>query len=344
DSASKKMLEDSWKANAPGAGLTGINNFLAGYANRFGYWNLMDRVDYNLNDKWKIFGRYNQFRTFTKWDHFTGSGGTPAEPVDGSKRHALTFSGDAVYAMNASTVLNFRFAYNAIIDSFGVPESTLKPADLEKLWGSNGWYKPYLADLPDIYYPGVTVREANPGSAGAVGNTAFGKTGYWYQEPDSYNFESKMSKNVGRHYLKVGGEYRKEKVNAARPKPMSFDFRPALTANTYLTPDTTLSGDAWATFLLGALDENSTISSIPIQRPRNNFLGFFFQDDFKLSQRLTLNVGLRYEYFGPMTDPENRLSRFLDLANPIPELQGANAPQLPAEALALRTAAPIYNG
>src|SRR5207248_11659389 len=114
DPTPEVMVGDIWKPNTPGAGPTGVNNFLAGYANRFRYWNLMDRVDYNVSDKWKIFGRYNQFRTFTKWDHFTGSGGTPAEPVDGSKRHALTFSGDAVYAMNASTVLNFRFAYNAI--------------------------------------------------------------------------------------------------------------------------------------------------------------------------------------------------------------------------------------
>ena len=34
----------------------------------------------------------------------------------------------------------------------------------------------------------------------------------------------------------------------------------------------------------------------------------------------------------------------LDLTNPIPEFQGANAPVMPAEALALRTSAPIYNG
>ncbi len=45
-----------------------------------------------------------------------------------------------------------------------------------------------------------------------------------------------------------------------------------------------------------------------------------------------------------MVDPDYRLTRYLDLTNPIPEFQGANAPQLPAAATALRTAAPIYNG
>ena len=125
---------------------------------------------------------------------------------------------------------------------------------------------------------------------------------------------------------------------------MSFDFRPDLTAETYNRPDTAHNGDAWATFLLGSLDANSTISSIPIQRPQVNYVGLFFHDDFKITQNLTLNLGMRYEFFTAMRDPQDRLSRYLDLTNPIPEFQGANAPVLPAEASALRTAAPVYNG
>src|SRR5262249_53247760 len=147
DPTSKVMLGDIWKPNGPGAGPTNVNNFQIGYANRFRYWNIMDRVDYNISDKLKVFGRFNQFRTYTKWDDFTG--GAAAQPVDGSKRHARTFSADAVYALNPTTVINVRGAYNAIIDSFGVPEATLKASDLERFWPGNAWYKGYLADLPD---------------------------------------------------------------------------------------------------------------------------------------------------------------------------------------------------
>ena len=74
-------------------------------------------------------------------------------------------SGDVVHTLNPTTVLNFRGAYNAIVDSFGVPDATLTEADLEKFWPGKPWYKPYLNDLPDIYYPGMTVRAASTTNA-----------------------------------------------------------------------------------------------------------------------------------------------------------------------------------
>jgi Carboxypeptidase regulatory-like domain len=332
DPTSRVIIGDLWKPNAPGSGPTGVNNFLAGYANRFKYWNLSDRVDWNASDKWKLFGRYNQFRTFTQWDDFTG--GSPAQQPDGSKRHSLSFSGDAVYTLNESTVLNFRFARNAIVDSFGVPSATIK--DLERFWPGNPWFKPYQKDLPDLYYPGINLRAAS--------TTSLGKGNYWFQEPNSFNVETKMSKNIGKHYVKVGGEFRQDKVNAARPRTLNLDFGPELTANTYNAPNTGLSGDGWATFLLGALSNNSTAQSIPIQRPKVNFGGVFLQDDFKLSPKLTLNLGLRYEYFTPMVDSDYRLSRYLDLTTPIREFQGEGTPNLPSQATFLRTSQPIYTG
>ncbi|HYZ85582.1 MAG TPA: TonB-dependent receptor, partial [Bryobacteraceae bacterium] len=109
-------------------------------------------------------------------------------------------------------------------------------------------------------------------------------------------------------------------------------------------PNTRLSGDAWATMLLGVLDNNTNIATVPLQRPRVSYYGVYVHDDWKITQRLTLNIGLRYEYESPMTDPQDRLSRYLDLTTPIPEFQGAGAPVIPADVLALRKTPIQWNG
>ena len=70
------------------------------------------------------------------------------------------------------------------------------------------------------------------------------------------------------------------------------------------------------------------------------FYGFFLHDDFKATQRLTLNLGVRFEYDGGLKDKRGRLSRELDLTDPIPEFQGAGAPILPDQVIAIRGGQP----
>jgi hypothetical protein len=333
DAVGRRVMGDMWKPNLPGDGPDRVNNYRAGFAERVKYWNLSDRVDWNASDKLKVFGRYSMFKTFVAQDNYANS---PATQPNGSERHAWTTVADAVYMLNANTVFNIRGGYNRIFDSFAVAEAQLTEADWTRILGSS-WFTPYTKDMPALYYPGFTIRRG-PSA------TNLGRTGFWYQDPDTYNLQSKVSRSQGRHYFKVGGEWRSQRVVAVRPKPISFDIKPEFTAATFLNPDLNISGDAWASLLTGALDGSTTISSLPIQRHRNRFFGLYIHDDFKISQRLTLNLGVRYEYESPMVDPENRLSRYLDLTSPIPEFQGANAPVIPPAAAALRTSAPIYNG
>ena len=246
DPTSKVILGDLWKPNNAGTGPTGVNNFLAGYANRFKYWNFLTAWTGTSATS----GRCSAATTSSA----PSRSGTTSPAAPGAAGGWLQapfdqLSGDAVYTLNATTVLNFRAAYNAIVDSFGVPDSTLKESDLERFWPGNPWYKPYLATCRTSTIPASPcARPRQPRSA---------RPDYWFQEPNSWNIESKMSKNIGRHYVKVGGEFRKETVNAARPRPMSFDFRPESDRRDLQPPRTRrLNGDAWATFLLGALDEN----------------------------------------------------------------------------------------
>ena len=333
DPVGRRIMNDVWKPNLAGTGSDLVNNYRTGFAERVKYWNFSDRADWNVSDKLKIFGRYSLFKTYVAQDNYAG---TRAVQPNGSERHAWTTLMDAVYTINASTVFNVRAGYNRIFDSFAVQEAQITPATLTEILGGD-YHTAYSKNDPAIYYPGVTVRRG-PSA------TTLGRTGFWFQDPETYNLQSKISRSQGKHYFKVGGEWRSQRVVAVRPGPIQFDLRADHTAATFLNPDLNLSGDAWATMLTGALDGNTFTRSLPIQRHRNAFYGLYFHDDYKISKRLTLNLGLRYEYESPMIDPQNRLSRFLDLGNAIPEFSGANAPVIPAAANALRTGAPSFNG
>jgi len=338
DSTASKIMGMIWQPNAAGDPTTGANNFKATVGEKYPYWNFMDRVDYNISDKLKFFARYNQLHTTQTTTDPTG--GSAARYGQGSLRNAQSGAGDLVWMINPSTVFDVHGSYNGLNDSFYDGDILYGESGLANLWGGNSWYKAYSSTLPQVYFPYINVTQ---GSGLTTSNQY-----YWLQTPQTYNMAAKLSKEIGSHYLKFGAEYRREMVDAATIYFMQFAFDPSTTANTYLSPNTALSGNGWATFLLGALDSSSSIvnqvQTIPMQHPRVNFLGFYVQDDYKITKRLTLQLGLRDEYSGAMTDPTNRLSRYLDLNQAIPEFSGSKAPTLPASVTAMRTGAPTYNG
>jgi hypothetical protein len=336
DPTSAKMMTYLWQPNNPGSGVTGANNSSNYLYDIYPYYNFMDRTDYNVTDKLKFFARYSYLHTTETTSDYTGSGSV-MRYFQGSIRNAVNASGDLVWTINPTTVFDVHTAYNGINDSFDSPSTYLGAKGLGDLW-PNDWFASYLAATPQIYFPNINITQGSSVFSSSIST-------YWRQTPQTPSVAAKISKNIGRHYVRAGGEYRLEMVDAVRPIfPGQYTFDAALTANTYNSPNTAVSGNGWATFLLGAMDGNSLTDSIPYQHIKSTFFGYFVQDDFKLNSRLTLNLGLRGEYSGPLRDSEYRLSRGLDLTAPIAALSGANAPQLPAAVTALRTSSPTYNG
>jgi len=329
DPTSLRFLRDIWAPNRAGDDITGVNNYRITHPRVFEYWNLTNRTDWQVNERWKIFGRFSRFRTVQTSPDVTGS---PAQNSSGSQRNSTQVVGDAVYMISARTILSIRGSYGKPVDRFEFPQGEIK--SIAEFWpGNPSWFDAYARELPVLYYPGLN-----------VGGSNFGRAGYWYSAPDFWNFQGKLSQQRGRHYLKFGGEYRDFNANSTLPRPTDFRFGAASTANTFINPDVRLRGDAWAAFLLGVMNNDSFVRTLPLIEARSEFFGFYFQDDFKVNQKLTLNLGLRWEYDTPLNDARGRFSRYVDLANPIPEFQGAGAPAMPREVASLRREPLAFNG
>ncbi len=82
-------------------------------------------------------------------------------------------------------------------------------------------------------------------------------------------------------------------------------------------PGTARSGNAWASFLLGYVDSASAYFKATDPERRYNYYGFFIDDTWKLTPKLTLNAGLRYEINTTISDRGKRLS-YMDISKPNP--------------------------
>jgi hypothetical protein len=331
DPTSKLFLGDIWGPNNPGDDPSGINNYRTGYAWFLNYWNFSNRTDWNITDNWKIFARYSVIRTRLDNNNY---GNSPATTSDnGGLMDALNGAFDSVYTLSARTVFNFRIGVVYSEDEYDSEWAKLGEAGLAKYWPNNPWYKPYTSTTPAVYYPNLN-----------IGGATFGKSSWWSYRPRKYSYQGSMGHDRGRHYMKFGMAYRHGYEYSQLPNLGNFPFTANYTAETYNAPNTLLYGSAWATFLLGAIDNTLVSNYVSPRYTKQDQYGLFFQDDFKLNRRITLNLGLRWEYETAPSEREGRMSRFLDLSNPIPEFQ-SNTPVMPPQVATIQGAVkPTYNG
>lgn len=332
DPSSRLFLNDIWKPNNPGDDATGVNNYRTGYAWYLNYWNASNRTDWNITPKWKAFGRYSVIRTRLDNNNY---GDSPATTSDnGGLMDALNAAFDTVYTVSAKTVINFRMGVVYSEDEYDSDWAKIGEKGLEKYWPNNPWYKPYLADMPSIYYPNLN-----------IGGATFGKSSWWSYRPRKYSYQASLGHDIGRHYTKFGMAYRHAFEYSQLPNLGTFPFAANTTAETFLAPNLLNNGSAWATFLLGAIDNSLQANYVSPRYTEQDQYGVFFQDDFKVSRRVTLNLGLRWEYETAPSERLRRLSRYLDLTNPIPEFQNANTPVMPPQVGSITgVVKPTYNG
>ncbi|HJU55884.1 MAG TPA: hypothetical protein VJ715_14970, partial [Pyrinomonadaceae bacterium] len=167
--------------------------------------------------------------------------------------------------------------------------------------------------LPQVGFPGYgdPATSLDPRSAQSGGSTFFSNR----VRDNSVHLSDFVTYIRGRHSMKFGGEVRIQQLNNAAHFDIGgrFNFRSNQTANT----NDFNQGWPIASLLTGrtefAFNSNQTID------PGLRFFSeaFFFQDDFKVTPRLTLNLGLRYDYGRPREESRGRYRAFdPDVPNP----------------------------
>ncbi|MCL4402699.1 MAG: TonB-dependent receptor [Acidobacteria bacterium] len=153
----------------------------------------------------------------------------------------------------------------------------------------------------------------------------------------AHSFSGSFTRLQGSHSLRFGTEFRVERsFNDRHPTSVAPDYS---FGTTYTrgpldnSPSATIGQDL-ASMLMGIPDGSMAISASSALQ--NQFFGLYFQDDVKISSRLTLNLGMRWEYESPLTERYNRLVATFDATtvNPIEAQARANYARSPIPELA----------
>jgi hypothetical protein len=169
-----------------------------------------------------------------------------------------------------------------------------------------------------IPFPGVPFEPGQnigglPSLSFGDGTATIGASGYLpaVEHQHSYVFTDNISWTRGRHSMKFGGELRFEQFTILEPAAArgSMDFGGDFLINdNYADPG--FGGEAFASFMQGIPDGGSITSVTPNIVYNRQIYSVYALDDFKVTPRLTLNLGLRYEMFTTIKEANNNQSTF----------------------------------
>ena len=266
--------------------VTGANNFVRTATEPDNQDQADFRVDRYIGEKHRIFGRYTYFR----------DDDAPVTPLpDGSGSltsgvigHAITrgdaFVGDYNWTVSPTTLNQFRVGYSR--------------RDLNQTSLQNGGIN--IPGLPSNSFSSVspifTVAGFQQIGPTTAANSRFTTSITEYL--DTFTLAR------GRHTIKFGTDIRREALDVINPPNPTGSF--AFTTTGTNSPTVTGSGNALASLLLGQVNAFTIDIQKNVIQPRAHIAEFFAADDWKVTPRLTLNLGTRYTLNFPSTEVHNQ--------------------------------------
>ena len=283
--------------NTAGDPVTGINNFVSNAPRTINKDQINTRADHQITALQKIFARVSSDGTdLCQPDTY----GNPATPGAGSVGCTTFQSRSATlehnYTISPTLLLTLRYGFarwyqNRFGRSYGFDQNSLGfPASLVK-----------SQQVP--IFPTVNVNGYS--ALGTQGNN------FLNNGNDTHSLLPSLAIIRGRHVLKAGADLRLTRINimvAASPGGV-YNFTPAFTQGPDPTRSAATAGDSFASLMLG-VPASGSITLDPGVSMQNFYYAGYVQDDIKLTSRLTINAGLRYETESPYTERRNEFVRF----------------------------------
>ena len=257
------------------------------------------RIDHYVSERLNVFGRYSH-RLLNRTENHVIPGPSGGDANGNVRVLNKQIAMGLNYNLSPTSLIDFRFAYS-IFEGGKFPLGAERP-NMSKEYGISG-----LPDDP-VIGGGLTGQAVS-------GFTNFGRqtSNPQFQNPTTINPKANYSKILGRHSLKAGYEYQAINTDI-------FDFNPQYGADSYggqfSRPTTAASNNIYnmVDFLFGARSAYSLNNRIVLNYRQRMHFGYL-QDDWKATTKLTLNIGVRYEFATPQWEKENRISNYDPVAN-----------------------------
>jgi len=220
------------------------------------------------------------------------------------------------HVFSPTAINEFRFGFNRANSS----NVALRADESTAFASQNG-----LQSGPIIGFPGINFTFSGE-SFGQTQFSGFSAARSNLIFENNFHWADHVSIISGNHTYKAGGEVRRLRFDRYRNFPMSGEywFGAVFTANPSITQQT---GIPYAEFLLGIPTRVTGQYQIDWARQRDLYAGWFFQDDWKATRRLTLNLGLRYDLYTQPVDARDRGGVFdPDLVSPFGRRGGIRRP------------------
>lgn len=275
-----------------------VNNFVSSATRQDAFPVLSIRGDQNWN---------NNHRSFVvlRWAHLN-------ENLDDYFHNAATGSlmeriignvgVDHVWTLSTNKVLDLRFNVNRYEQPQHDKGSGFDPTQL-------GFSPSFVSQLAKPSFPRIT---------GFAGDFGTGQAGT-YQNNTFYTWSAGLTHVRGNHTMRYGFEYwvLQEADGGIGVQP-DFDFSTVWTRQNATVSGGTGVGSTFGSFLLG-LPSGGNVPSNANAFYSQRFTAVYFQDDWRVTSRLTVNLGLRWDYERPVTERYNRITSNYDpnVINPI---------------------------